>query len=274
MLQFSESWELEAAYREQRPPRLANAGAWVSAIQNFLSSGELGVAEHAARHLRDAFPTLPFARNLCAIFERMPRTAAQPDFKDDPTKDVQVVARNSEVIVLLFCGKAGGIGIPLPMAHAWIAQLPASLVYLRDFRRAHYFHGVKSLGPTREATLMALQCTIDSLHAQRIVCYGNCAGVFAALDYGLELGADAVLCMSGRTNLTPQANSHTTFEPIARGLKSQFPDACLDIREIYSRAQNPPRVCIVYGKNCWDDRMQAEEMSALPCVTVYGHRFR
>src|SRR5262249_55553495 len=111
---------------------------------------------------------------------------------------------------------------------------------------------------------------VDSLHAQRIVCYGNCAGVFAALDYGLEIRADAVLCMSGRTNLTPEANRHTTFEPIARALKSQFPDACLDSREIYSRAQNPPRVCIVYGKNCWDDRMQAEEMRTLPCVTAYG----
>jgi hypothetical protein len=267
------SSELEAAYREQRPPRFGNASVagWASAIDGFLVSGQLSIAEHAAGHLRDAFPRLPFARTLCAIFQRMPKPeAVQASFKDDASKDVQVVARDSEVVILLFSGKVGGFGIPVPMIHPWFAQLPASLVYLRDFRRAHYLHGVQSLAPTRDATIMALQRIVASLHAQRIVCYGNCAGLFAALDYGLELGADAVLGMSGRTNLTPESNMHTTYEPTALALKSQFPDACLDMREAYSQAEKPPRVCIVYGKNFWDDRIQAEEMNTLPCVTAFG----
>jgi hypothetical protein len=236
-----------------------------------LVSGQLGIAEHAARHLRDAFPRLPFARTVCAIFDRMPRAEAAPaNFKDDRTKDVQVVGCSSEVVILLFSGKVGGLGLPVPMIHPWFAQLPASLVYLRDFRRAHYLHGVQSLGPTRGATLMELRRIIDSLHGQRIVCYGNCAGAFGALDYGLELGADAVLCMSGHTNLTPDSNIHTTYERTALALKAQFPDACLDMREAYSRAANPPRVCMVYGKDFWDDRIQAEEMNTLSCVTAYG----
>jgi hypothetical protein len=264
--------ELEAAYSQQRPPRFnKNVAAWAFAVNDLLASDRLGIAEHAVRHLHAAFPTLAYARNLCAVFDRMPRAdAAEPGFKNDPTKDVQIVARNSELVVLLFCGKAGGLGIPLPMVHPWLAQLPASLVYLRDFRSAHYLHGIESLGPTRDATLTALRRIITSLNGRRIVCFGNCGGVFGALDYGLDLGVDAVLCMSGHTNLMPDSNIPARSAAKALALNVQFPDACLDMRELYSRAENPPRVCIAYGKNFWDDRIQAEHMSTLSCVTPYA----
>jgi hypothetical protein len=265
--------ELEAAYREQRRPRFACAAMaqWSLAIQRLLGSGHLRIAEHAARHLSAAFPTLAYARNLCAIFDRMPRLETpHAIFEDDPTKDVQVVARNSDLVVLLFTGNAHAPGLPLPLFHPWVAQLPATLVYLRDLRRINYLQGVPSLGPTRAATLSALRNMISSLHGRRIVCYGNSGGVFAALDYGLELGAEKVLCMSGATSLSPASNIHTRYRARALTLKTQFPDLCLDMREAYSRAANPPRVCIVYGKDCWDDRIQAELMSTLSCVTLYG----
>jgi hypothetical protein len=236
-----------------------------------MASGELDVAEHAARHLHRAFPTLGFARTLCAIFDRMPPAEeGQSTFKSDATKDVQVIARNSEVVALVFCGKGGALGIPLPVVYPWLARLPASLVFLRDFRRLYFLQGVQSLGPTIHATLTGLRRIITSLHGRRIVCYGHCAGVFAALRYGLELGADALLCTAGPTNLTPEFNARTPFETRARALKSQVPDACLDMREMYSSAANPPRVCIVYGKDFRDDCIQAEHMSTLSCVTLYG----
>jgi hypothetical protein len=265
--------EAEAAYREHRPPRFAcgDAATWHFAVLRLLDSGKLNIAEHALRHLRAAFPALVFARNLCEMLDRMPRLeAAQATFKDDPSKDVQVVAQNSELVALLFCGDRQALGLPLPMIHAWLAQLPASLVYLRDFRRVFFLHGVQSLGPTRDATLTALRRIITSLHGQRIICYGNSGGIFGALDYGLELGAEKVLCMAGPTNLVPASNIHTTYKAKALALKSQFPNACLDMRAAYSRAVNPPSVCIVYGNNSWDDRIQAERMSTLSCVTLYG----
>jgi hypothetical protein len=45
-------YELEAAYREQRPPRFVytDIGGWSFAIYRLLVSGQLEVAEHAARH--------------------------------------------------------------------------------------------------------------------------------------------------------------------------------------------------------------------------------
>ncbi len=127
-------------------------------ISGLLDAGHLNIAEHALRRLHAAFPTLPFASNLCGVFDRIPPVgAAHSAFRDDPTKDVQIVARSSDIVVLLFCSSGHNLGLPLPMIHRWFARLPASLIYLRDFKRVYFFNGVQSLGPSREATLAELR---------------------------------------------------------------------------------------------------------------------
>jgi hypothetical protein len=240
-------------------------------INGLLDAGHLNIAEHALRRLHAAFPTLPFASNLCGVFDRIPPIGATHSaFRDDPAKDVQIFSRSSDIVVLLFCSSGHNLGLPLPVIHRWFARLPASLIYLRDFKRVYFFDGVQSLGPSREATLAELRRIIASLHGQRIVCFGQSSGTFAALDYGLELGADAILCMAGPTNLSVEFNIHTRREMKSIALTSQFPDARFDMREVYSAVARPPRVCIVYGKNNWDDRDQTEHMEELSCVTLCG----
>lgn len=184
---------------------------------------------------------------------------------------MQIVAdNNSETVVLLFCGRKHRLGLPLPLIYRWLAGLPASLIYLRDFKGAYFLHGVQSLGPTRDATLTELRRIITSLRGRRIVCYGSSSGVFAALDFGLELGADAVLCMAGFTNLSPEFNIHTRRETNLLAVQSQFPDARLDMRKAYLAVARPPRACIVYRQNNWDDRIQAEHMGELSSATLCG----
>ena len=254
---------------------LQRGGAAV--IDNLLDCGYLNVAQHATRLLHAAFPRLAFTGNLCAIFERIPpMERPHSALKDDPTKDVQIVAKNSDVVVLLFCGGNAAeapihpfrLGLPLPLIHRWLARLPASLIYLRDLNNVYFLNGVRTLGPSREASLTHLRRIIASLNARRIVCYGVSAGGFAALDFGLELGADAVLCMAGMTNISPEFNVYTMREKKSFALQSRFRDARLDMLEAYSNAARPPRVCLVYGQNNWDDRIQAEHMAGLSSVTL------
>jgi hypothetical protein len=254
---------------------LQRGGAAV--IDNLLDCGYLSVAQHATRLLHAAFPSLAFARNLCAIFDRIP-PRPHSALKDDPTKDVQIVAKNSDVVVLLFCGGNGAeapihpfrLGLPLPLIHRWLARLPASLIYLRDLENVYYLNGVRTLGPSREATLTQMRRIIGSLNARRIVCYGVSAGGFAALDFGLELDADAVLCMGGMTNVSPEFNEHTMRKKKSVAVQSRFRDARLDMLEAYSNAARPPRVRLVYGQNNWDDRIQAEHMAGLSSVTLHA----
>ena len=152
-----------------------------------------------------------------------PAPVGEGDFADDPASDVQIARRaGCDTVLLAFCGQGHEIGPPMPMMHRWLGGLGASVVYLRDFNGCKYLGGIKSLAADRPASLEALRRIVDQLGGRRILCYGNSAGGFGALDYGLALGADAILCMAGATNLDPDANRFTRSATTARRLRSAF----------------------------------------------------
>src|SRR5262249_48696941 len=134
--------------------------------------------------------------------------------------------------------------------------------------RLFYLGGVSSLAKTRGATLTALRGIVASLGGQRIFCYGNSSGVFAALHYGLDLNAKAVLCPGGITNISPEFNSRLAAGGDHTRVSEELPHIRVELRQAYSTGERPPRACIVYAEHNWDDRIHAEHMSGLPSVTL------
>jgi hypothetical protein len=200
----------------------------------------------------------------------MPKAGVQLPFTNDLRTDVQIVRRKKcDTVLLLFGDRRHFLGMTIPAMHRWFGGLPASLLYLRDFRRLAFLAGIASLGASRDATLDSLRKIIASLGGRRVLCFGNSGGVFAALHYGLDLQAEAVLAFAGTTNLSAEFNtglrSAGIVARLAQGLGSTVD---VDLRQLYARAQRPPRVRIVYGENNWDDRVQAEYLSGLPSVTL------
>jgi hypothetical protein len=268
---FDFAAEMEAAFEECRAPRLelGKVGHWCGAINGLLHYGKLDAAEYGLSHIRKRFPGVRFVERMSTVFARLPRVGAQLPFDDDSAKDIQVVAQpGAETVVLLFCGAGDELGLPVAMEHRWHGNLNASLIYLRDFQRCSYLRGVTSLGTNREATLTELRRIVASIGAPRMVCYGASAGVFGALDYGLELKAEAVLGISGATNLTAKFAAYSPWEEGTK-VSAEMPNAALDLRPLYASANRTPRVRMVYGHDHWDDRIQAEYMSGLSCVTLH-----
>jgi hypothetical protein len=265
--------ELRAAFAERRSPAFVRTelDAWGRAINRLCTIGELDAAEHATRHLLAAFPQLPFARRLCEVFDRMPPVdSAQMPFKDDEGKDVQVVhRRGTDLVILLFCGGADKFGLPLPMIHRWLGRLPASLVYLRDFQRARYLQGVQSLGPDFATTCAELRRTIASLGGRRLACAGTSGGVFPALYYGHALGAEAILCVAGKTNVSAEFNTFTPRKEDKLDVARRYAHLELDARRLYEALPRPPRISVIYGQEHWNDRRQAEHLGVLDCVTLW-----
>jgi len=203
--------EIEAALRERRSPAFnkIQPAEWVVAIDELFVTSRLEAAEYGVRQLHAAYPRLAYARSLCGLFDRLP-SKERTTFTDDLTKDLQIVPHDgAETVLFLFCGNGHRLGMPLALIHRWLAQIPVSLVYLRDFRKLYYLAGVASLGSTRDETLEAMHGIVASLGGKRIACYGSSSGGFAALHYGLDLQAQAVACLSGPTNLSPEFNAHT-----------------------------------------------------------------
>jgi hypothetical protein len=263
--------EINSSFVEQRPPHFerGTTAAWVQAVNLQMLIGQIDVAEHGLRHLREQFPTVTYANRVGEVFDRLPLAGTPLPFQDDPSMDIQIVARDrAETSLLLFCGVTDNLGLPLAVVHRWTGRLDASLIYLRDFHRHYFLDGIASLGATREATIAELGRIVASLGARRIACYGGSAGVFGALHYGLDLKAEAVLCLAGTVNLCPEFNAYSVYEERANRLRADLPDAQLDLRRLYQIAPHPPRVRMIYGADYWDDRIQAEYMGALSCVTL------
>ena len=255
---------------ERRAPffPMGNLAGWCDALFGVLNYGELEQAIHAIRHTGGALRTCEFVRNMFSSIELMPPVDERYlPFRDDWSKDVQFVPRkNAETVMLVFSGRGiPGLGMPTNMVHRWLGRLPVSLVYLRDLVDAsefsYYLGGIASLGKDRDATLIELRRLVSALGGRRIVCYSNSGGVFGALHYGLDLKAEAVLCLGGATNLSVKFDS-------GRRMNGALPK--VDLRRAYSTAERPPRARIVYAEHHWDDRIQAEYMSGVPAVTLHA----
>ena len=240
-------------------------------ITNLLESGDLRAAEHLCRRIYAAFPRWRYAKVMREFFDRLPPAdGSHPTFADDLTKDLQVVRReNADSVVLLFCGFDHRMGVSLSAMHRWFGRLPASLIYLRDFRSLFYLGGLPSLGGNADETISALRDIIAALDGRRIFCCGCSGGVFAALHYGLVLGAEAVLALAGPINLSAEFNAHLRSAKRVDRLWAEMPWApAIDLRQSYTAAERPPRVLLVYGQNNWDDRLHAEYMEGLPSVSL------
>jgi hypothetical protein len=264
--------EIETAFREKRAPfsPMANVAEWCAALRETLVRGRLEPVLHAIDYLRTGFPTSDYLRHLCQIFERMPPADdSYVPFHDLVWNDVQIVPReNAKTVLLVFCGRGEGGGLPLCMLHRWLGRLPVSLVYLRDFRVLFYLAGIPSLGKNRRATLDSLRRIVASVGGLRTLCYGNSSGVFSALHYGLDLRSEAVLGIGGITNVAADFNLHLRSANSTVRLNRELPGQAVDLHRSYRATKRPPRARIVYAEHNWDDRLYAEHMRGLPTVTL------
>src|SRR6185295_7099506 len=106
-----------------------------------------------------------------------------------------------------------------------------------------------------------------SLNTKRLLCLASGEGSFAGLQYGLELGAEAVACLAGRYDLA-NASADETF--IFSGRFRQHPVArnIPNIHRLYAQADKPPRALLIYGDRFRPDALEAQYLAGLPSVTL------
>ena len=239
---------------------------WAAAVNLLLDQERFAAAHYAVRQLRVPFPDAEFVNNLTVVLDHLPAEATLTPFFDDPTKELQIAKRpGADTAVLLFCG--GGtyrLGMPLNAFHRWAGQMPAHLIYLRDFRDEFFLDGVGAIGGGLGGTLEFLRQAVHELGARRILCYGFSVGGFAALHYGLLLNAARVLALGAPVDLQPGANLFLRWARAARRLHKKHPGLRLNMVHEYRAAVTPPQVSLMYGEDNWDDRLHAERMR--PCA--------
>src|SRR6185369_8905997 len=241
----------------------------VTRLTALMREHRLAEARECARELLQGNPNIPDLANLVDVLDLMPESGDLIPFRDDSTRDVQILARpGAATIVFLFCGAQHALGLPLAVAHEWFGRMPASLVYLRDFNgMMHYFGGIRSIGD-RLTTLDALRSIVSQTDATRIVCIGLSSGTAGALRYGLDLLADVVVGFAGWIDFSQEFNRYLRSAATAEELRRLYPSEGVDLPSAYRDASRRPRALIVYGDNSWEDRLHAERMRSCPGVTL------
>jgi hypothetical protein len=264
--------EFVRSFAESRAPAFADAelSVWIKEADALVQLGELEVGAHAVRSIRRAWPDSVWGANVDELFALLP--PADPKalaFADQYPKAFQVAPREgADAVIMVFCGAQHRVGMPVPMLHRWLSRERCSVIYLRDPKAVGYLAGVEEIGPDLQSTLAGLKTVIANLAARRVFCFGISLGGHGALRYGLDLGAEAVICMGGLMNLRASFNEGLHYASAAKRIEASFPDAPLDLRELHGRAARRPKVSMVYAEHNWDDRIHAEHMAGLDGVSL------
>lgn len=269
--------ELDRAHREDEPPNftLGHPGEWMKRIDQTYASGEVAVARHALIHLKKLEPELDWPKNVLKLIDLLPECTDEFSAPlDDDGGDVLTATRpGAETVIFCFCGQRRQMGVPLWLFHRWVSSYDASFVYVRDFSDAYYLAGVSSLG-NRLETAAALRRMAHDLGARRVFCLGVSSGGYAAMHYGLELGAGRVANFGGPVSMEADFNTYLGRAESAAELQQRFPDVELDMRSAYLATPAPPATILVHGEGCWDDRLHHEHMLGLPgalCAPLRGY---
>jgi tetratricopeptide (TPR) repeat protein len=180
-------------------------------------------------------------------------------------------AEGSDTTLVVFSGLGGRVGPSVNVFHAIVAPLRVNAVYLYDAERLSHLNGNGPLGRGYVAAIEALRRMLTAWQSRRLVCIGNSGGGYAALRYGMDLGAERVLGFSAPTILVE--DFHMTYDRRARAVVKRVnrhvPDMTVDLRGLLQKAAAPPRVDLYFGSDMPQDRMHAERLSGLPGVTLH-----
>ncbi len=174
---------------------------------------------------------------------------------------------DADRLIVIFPGKGGRFwGLNEPV---FLNRTDASIVFLRDTGACLYLDGIPGLGPDYRACLAALR-RIRAATGKRLHCIGHSTGGYAALRFGLDLGADSVLAFSCPVNLdvADQPPAELERRHLVE-LRRRAPGMMVDLRSLYTAAARPPRVLLCYGEDHPQDAAAANQLAGLPGVAQH-----
>ena len=120
----------------------------------------------------------------------------------DPRRHVVAdFSSESETLLVVFGGIAGGVSMPVYEFFRISDGYPVKRLFLRDPVRSWYLRGLPGIGNEALTVRDALDQAIADSGATRVVLAGASAGGFAALLFGAWLRADAVVAFSPQSFL-------------------------------------------------------------------------
>jgi tetratricopeptide (TPR) repeat protein len=233
----------------------------------------LGPATARGR-LRGPDPDHATEAELQALADKAPDLAEhrRPVLAIDPKRDVLVAqVGGSEVGVLVFTGSNDAVSMPLALFDQYLAPLAITAIYLKDFNRLRFLRGIRSMGADYQTTLVALRELLAGLGVRRLCTLGNCDGGFAAIRYGVELGADRIIAFHAPTHSPPEtlAKVEQARNFMRRRLAAMVPADMSDLRQFLQACPHDARIELFYDETEPRDTLHAMYLSDLPGIRLH-----
>jgi tetratricopeptide (TPR) repeat protein len=197
----------------------------------------------------------------------------RPVVAADPEGDVLLAeVQGAQTAVLVFTGTNDELSLPLPLFDRYLAALNLTTIYLKDFNRLRFLQGIRSLSDDYAGTIQALRKMVNHLGVTRLCAIGNCVGGFAAIRYGVELGAHRILAFGSPTfsSNDPLMNMEEGRRFMRTRLEAKVPSEMTDLKPFLESRRHSSRIELFYEEQDPRDRMNALRLSGLTGVTLHS----
>ncbi len=238
-----------------------------------LSLGDLDEDDGAAGNM----PAHQNEHELAILGQRapLPGTRRRPLIQVDPSCEMQVAAvAGAETALLVFTGSNDALSMPLPLFDSYISPLDLTVIYLKDLSRLRYLRGIGTVGGDYPGTISVLREVLARIGARRICTFGNCAGGFGALRYGIELNAARIITFGAPTH-----SPHETPEKFEQArnfsrtrLTTRVPAGMSDLRPFLQQHSYHTQIDMFYDADDPRDTLHATHLADQSGVTLHPRR--
>lgn len=184
--------------------------------------------------------------------------------------------RGSPAMLIFFAGIGGGFGgLPAFEFRHTVAGVRTNQVFLRDPSGLWYLAGIPGAGSSADDVASYLRAECARRGAKRVVTVGNSAGGYAAILFGLLIGANEVHAFSPKTRLLEPSDFHSParlkFLLDHTGREHPY----LDLKRLLEEhSDGPTTVHIHYPNGDTVDATQARRVAGIANVRIWRYRWR
>lgn len=181
---------------------------------------------------------------------------------DCPVGDVWVVPAGSDRTVLVFPGRFSHMWVSVYLMQRLLEPHGVNVIHVFDPLDAFHLGGIGGMGNSLEAAQDILRRLAANIGTRQLYCFGHSSGGYAALRYGLDMGATAMLAFSPMVFQPRRPRSLAHIH--ARTGRLFAPDD-IDLRPLYRRyeeeGRSPPLTTIFCGACNKADMRSAAELT-------------
>jgi hypothetical protein len=178
----------------------------------------------------------------------------------------------SEVMLIAFAGNGGRLGMPIFEFFNILSDVPATKVFLKDPNVTWYQDGVPGFGDDVLEVAENIKKLALENGARKIVTIGNSAGGYAAILFGVLIGADNVLAFSPNTKITREDDSYfpeTLRQMLAASQRSS--PFFRNLRQVILKYNTKSRIYAFYSQFDRFDERHISNISDLDSVRNVGY---